>query len=431
MVIDIKFHFDTLPTHMFLKILFIIPLVYIMGCSSSSIIRDKEYSETTQFINRSNLDKAIERFPQKEKNGFITTFEKSWLQYWEGKNKDMTQLKEQALSFDQRHYISLSKEGEQWLFQESADGYIPSEHEVISHYLLLVQYEIDAGHLEEARVDLKKATEILQKDSRQVEMRFDDPSLRLWIATLWIALGEWNEAQVDLRRIYELTQDKSYLFLSERSTPPKDWNLIFWGSTPSWSWLDSQLAPQFLETKKPILSANLEYDSKNYYTSTLPLFKRHVDRLQRLREFALKSNYMTQFISDEALEVTQKSSATIAAGTIATTGLIVGGAFVLGGLYLLSNSNIGGDAVSYVVQAGVVIGGLFYSEAKSSYDRWLKEIESDREKSRNDRRTYRFVRYFPSWIILSTNSFDRYNSYKKVLNDPLNKSNISLNWLIE
>lgn len=68
----------------------------------------------------------------------------------------MTQLKEQALSFDQRHYISLSKEGEQWLFQESADGYTPSEHEVISNYLLLVQYEIDAGHLEERLCGFKE-----------------------------------------------------------------------------------------------------------------------------------------------------------------------------------------------------------------------------------------------------------------------------------
>ncbi len=403
-------------------------LLGLSGCASRTIIRDREYHESTQRINSLQLQEALKKFPTKESTGFITNYEKSWIQFWSNDKKDYSVLHQQARSFDKRNYISLSKEGEQWLFQESSDGYIPSEPEVISNYLLLAQYEMLDGKFAEARVDLKKATEILQKDSHDLSILFDDPSLRMWIGSLWLALGEWSEARVDFRRAFELTRDKRYLSLSELPEPPGEWNLIFWGTSPNWVWDRTRLEPQFSVGLRPNIEGEGNNSESVIYASTSPLFKRHVERLNKLREFALKSNYMTQFISDEAWTATKKTSATLGAASIAATGILLGTGIVVGGLYLLAKLQGDNELSKYLIEGGVAVGSMFYYSAKSLYGEWTEEIAADAKTQEDDRRTYRFVRYFPSWIIINTGHWISSYAEKKQIVSPDGKTKVNLFW---
>lgn len=82
-----------------------------------------------------NYEEALQELPKKETGGFITTLEKNWIGFWDGRSNPEA-LKKLSHSFDQRKYISVSREASYFFFQESEEGYIPAEHEMVVLHLV-------------------------------------------------------------------------------------------------------------------------------------------------------------------------------------------------------------------------------------------------------------------------------------------------------
>jgi hypothetical protein len=127
-------------------------LLLLQGaCTSGSLLRDKDYEFSQAAYSQGEMKGAIEEFPEKEQSGFITTIEKSWLKFW-ANEPQAEELIHIAKSIDERKVIKVSREAKTFFLRESADGYIPSEHEVVILHLLASLSFSEKGQWEAARV---------------------------------------------------------------------------------------------------------------------------------------------------------------------------------------------------------------------------------------------------------------------------------------
>lgn len=363
----------------------------LMACSSTQIIRDSEYRYSEAAFKFSNPKKALEEFPQKEKDGFVTSIEKSWLGFW-ADEKDFQNLLYQSQTLDSRQYISLSREAEYFFFNESEEGYIPAEHEVIVMHLLTSMYFMRNGQWEEARVEVKKASYFVESFFKTHQKHFDDPALRIWLASVWTALGEWNEAQVDLRRAYDLSKDKSLLVWIEMKQAPREIYLAFEGSGPKVTWTFGNPLPEFSQKDdKPNL--NISY-------STLPWFERHQERNTLIREQISTSNYMSQYYGIQLGKNAERSVGFISATTLRATGVLLGTAVAVGGIYLIASvmGSSSGEALALPITAGMYIGTEFWKTGNKVDSRSMESSRQIEEAGQETLKTYRFVRFMPSWI---------------------------------
>ncbi len=157
------------------------------GCASKTLIRDSEYQPTYKALEQSDFKEAVRVYPeQKEKNGFITTFEKNWLKFWnpEADKKDadkknsIAELQRISSQLDERQLTRVSYETSVFFVGESEDGYMPSEHEMVALKLLLAMYYIQENKKTEASVEMRKAVDLLNRVTEK-GTTFDDPALRL------------------------------------------------------------------------------------------------------------------------------------------------------------------------------------------------------------------------------------------------------------
>lgn len=354
--------------------------LFVTACASNKIIRDDRYQPAVEAYGRGEPDAALERFPSGEEHGFITSTEKAWLGLWAGQGHDRD-LAKQAPSFDDRHFVSLSREAGVFLFQESEEGYVPSEHEAVVFHLLRAIYFHREKNLEEAAVELRQAGYILDRT-------WDDPALRLWLGTLWAANGDWNEAQVDFRRADELSPSAEAAKLSRLKSPPRNLNLHFYGNSPVMKWPEGQFAPDFAEDTKP---------SEGGYSS-LPWFVRHTKRNSELRDVILKSNFMAQYLGDKALTNTERGVGHAVTGAIKITAIAVGTALTAAVLYLAAQSNVSGDGLGYLLAGSVGAGVGIWNAGEDFHRDFKKTVNADEERKMKALRVYRLVRFLPSWI---------------------------------
>lgn len=366
----------------------------LSACSSSQVIRDSEYKYSEAAFKFSNPQKSLEEFPTKEQGGFVTSVEKSWLGFW-ADDKDQSALQKQMKTLEDRKYISISREAEYFFMSESEEGYIPAEHEIILTHLISAMYYMRAESWTEARVEVKQASYFLENFFRMDQKHFDDPALRIWIAALWSALGEWNEAQVDLRRAYEMTKDPDILPLLKSTTPPKILSLAFDGTGPQVNWEFGNPLPTFDEKdSQPAFDITF---------STLPWYRRHQERNSVIRDKISKSNYMSQYYGIQLSKGGQKTLGAVTSTTIRVAGVALAAAVIAAGVYILSSSPGSGEALGYPVAAGMWLGKTMWKEG-DNVDNTVNQsvIETD-QRGREDLKTYRFVRFLPSWISLTDN----------------------------
>jgi hypothetical protein len=190
----------------------------LSACTSQTLIRNKDYSDSVLAFKSGQPEDALQFFPKQEDGGFITTIEKSWLRLWTHKSEDPKKLLQLSQSLDERNFTRISRETEYFFYSETEEGYIPAEHEVIILHLLAATYFIKEEKWDSARVEAKRATFFIQSYVKDVDkVAFDDPALRLWLGSLWAALGEWEEAKVDFRRASTMTGDKRLEKLAQRA----------------------------------------------------------------------------------------------------------------------------------------------------------------------------------------------------------------------
>lgn len=170
-----------------------VAMALLSACAGSPLAKPSDYLKVEQALSSKDIFEAHSNLPSKEPDGFVTTLERNWLGLWINKTNPEDLLR-QARTFDQRKFISLSKEVS-YFYEEAPDGYIPAEHEIIIHHLVTAMSLLQHQELEKAEVEARKAAFYMQNTNNN----FDDPLLRVWLGSIWIVLGYWQEAQVDLR----------------------------------------------------------------------------------------------------------------------------------------------------------------------------------------------------------------------------------------
>lgn len=386
------------------KLLLGLVLLTNAACSTSQIIRNSEYTNSEAAFRSGDIPQAIQRFPHKEKGGFVTSIEKSWLHFWTGE-KDNKDLMNQVSTLDHRRYTSISREAQYFFYNESEDGYIPAEHEIIVMHMLNSMLYMRQEQWVSARVEAKRAAFFLQNYFRADQDHFDDPALRVWLAGIWAALGEWQEAQVDLRKAYELSKNKDLLPLINSDRAPQEFTVVFTGGGPSVQWREGEAIPSFLnETSAPDYKVHFE---------TMPWYRRHVLRNTEIRDVIMKSNYMAQYYGLNTSVGAEKTVGYTAANALRVSGVLLGTAIVVGAIAVViaassqssvtTSSEETGEFLGWAVAGGVGLGSSMWSEGDKVSASTTKSTDQKMKKGLEDLRTYRFVRYLPSWISVTDN----------------------------
>lgn len=393
-----------------MKLLFCVLLtVLTFSCASRQLIKDGEYADSHALYKQSQFEKSLEKFPKKEENGFIVSVEKAWISFW-NKKGDNSELEKQIKSIDQRQYISISQEAEFFFFNETADGYIPSEHEVIALHLINSMIYMQQQRWDEAGVEARRASYFLQKIFNPNQPHFDDPALRLWLATVWMSLNEWGEAQVDLRRICEMTScgktaNSSIKNLLDLKQPPKFFRLYMGGSGPELKWSESSPTPEFLVQLKPSV-----FSSSGWYD-------RHIKRNTVIRDTVLQSNYMSQYAGIKTSSGAQRAFGYSFGGATRLLGVTLGTAIAVGGVYVLAQGGGAGSAepAGYIIGAGVLVGKYFWDAGGDLIDTVNKDATDYEKRNFEDLRTYRFVRFLPNQFDFELNRESNLDQINRIL----------------
>lgn len=382
----------------YFRILYLLSSLLFTACASQKLIKDVDYQPSLALYKQSEFKLALEKFPQNENRGFITSIEKAWLTLWNHEG-DNSQLEKQIHSLDERKYTSLLRESEYFFVNESEDGYVPAEHEIICLHLINAMIYMQKQQWSEAEVEARRASYFLQNIFDPNQPHFDDPALRLWLAAVWLNLGEWSEAQVDLRKIQEIAPHPKIAELLKLTQAPTSFRLIFKGSGPQLEWQEANRTPRFALPSTELVSKS------SFSFSSQPWYDRHVHRNTVLRDVVTESHYMSQYLQIK----TNKNSQLAAGYTLGTTskviGVAVGAAIIGGGIYLLSQSNAtgSGEAIGSIFGAGLFAGGWLWQSGQSL----IQQTEADAKKYENSEfeklRTYRYVRFLPSFISFEKN----------------------------
>lgn len=360
----------------------------LSSCVSKTLIKDTEYAKTHALYKQSEFQMAAEAFPKKEEHGFITSVEKSWISLWKQKG-DNSELEKQIKSLDQRQYISVSQEAEFFFFNESADGYIPSEHEVVSLHLINSMIYMQQKKWDDAEVEARRASYFLQKIFNPDQAHFDDPALRLWLASVWMGLNNWEAAQVDLRRINEMSYNSDIQKLLILKKPPAFFRLYLKGSGPELIWSNSSVTPEF----------TIRGDSLSKFTAS-SWYQRHLVRNTVIRDTVLKSNYMTQYLGIKTNSGAQKAIGYSFGNASRILGLTLGAAIAVGGTYIIasagSSSGNTGESIGAIVGLGLVVGKYFWQAGDDIIWNSNADAKSYEEREFENLRTYRFIRFLPN-----------------------------------
>ena len=357
------------------------------------MIRDTEYQPVYHALQTQKGSEALLSFPDKEQNGFITTFEKAWIQFWTSSEKfsdsDIKVIQDLSDEIEKRKFVSISHEATVFLVGESEDGYIPSEHEIISLHLFLAMLYLDINKPDPAHVELKRAIEYLANNPDGKQTTFDDPAIRIWLASLWEAIGNRNAADVDLRKAMALSErNLTHLFENKN----RKIQLLLNGVGPTTNWSDSGLT-MFFEYK-----LNPQNDKSSNLFTTRNWYEWHQKRNTKIRDNLVKSHYMTLALKDETSNLSKRTAGIAATSTL----LLASVAVVAGGIYA------GSQLIASGAGTGKDLEALFYITIGAAY--WLvekgaavttyvdKKITESKRDQADLRKTYRMIRFLPSSI---------------------------------
>lgn len=359
------------------------------ACASHKIIRDQDYTASVIAFQGASPEQALKTFPKSESGGLITDIEKSWIGLWANQTNPK-RLANHAENLEKRKVIWISHEAATALSEEAEEDYLPSEPEIIALYLVQATELLQSNQREAAKVELRRA-------SWYLDQQWDDPSLRLWLSALWQASGDWEEARVDLRRASELSGDPRYRKLAQTDRPPESLTLHFAGVSPTLSWDPLQFKPQLLKDPTPTLGIEM--------VSTRPWFTRQLEKDHSVRDLARSSNHYAQLAGNETLSGAGWAFTKGATWGIRIVGIAVGAGLTVGVFYVLAQSGSlasgGGEAlIGLTIGVGVGIFKIGQDLDRRMMRSWRK---SEKEKSEG-LRSYRLVRFMPAWVGLTETS---------------------------
>jgi hypothetical protein len=382
-------------------------LVFVMlaptGCQTAgyaNIATKDSYRPVRENLQAKKLSKALNSFPDKEQDQFITTVEKAWLQLLQNSPKPevLTALSD---DLENRKTVFVTKEAQKFFFKESNGSYMPAEHEVIFLHILAGLSFAKKNMPKEARVEAQRASRYLQGHYGDFAGNFDDPALRILLAGLWLYVGEWQHARVDLRVAAKLSKDYRWLKpISDAKNPPPNFVIAMRGVGPEVVWMpedenSGRWGLKFVATEKAkklgIRNGSQTLTLKNP-VNTMEWYARHTDR-----------DPPTRTLVDNV-----RHGADVAAG--------VGGAIVLGTLAALAALTVIAIAVGLTVGVVAITGekspalldvslelsGVMLRGAASLATNVLisgsEKAGGVYDDAADESQFYRYVRFLPTYI---------------------------------
>lgn len=397
--------------------LFVTLILLQIGCASSRELNKKDdYRLTYTHLKTKSYGAALKSYPSKEKLGFITTTEKSWIGLLSGDSTDLKSIIKMGRQLPAKETTIISDEVSYFFYKKTADGYFPAEHEVIVFHLISAMNLLKQKNTEEARVEAKKAAFYLQDDYVNHQGAFDDPFLRVWLASIWVALEEWSPAQVDLRKASELSETYKWAGeLAKKEQLPKKWIVVFQGTGPEIRWNPQGLQQHWtgkgsvqFEIPKHV-DVNISMSEKDVIPfkalSSTDMYIRHEKRNTAIRETLETSDYMIKSSSLHVSAGAAKGMATAANGVLKVLGVVVGCAIFGGTIYALGKAGASGDGAGELIALSFGLGYgsfKFLSAAGSNLNKSVNQsVDETLENALDVSRTYRFVRFIPDTIVLA------------------------------
>jgi len=387
--------------------IFLLASLYLVSCSTV-YNKSYDYYPTTKSLSEQDLETALEVFPKGEDGAFITTLEKTYLNLLQGK-PEIKKLEWFAEKMEERVRYKVSRELKDFFYADTPDGYYASEHEIIWMHLLISWGNIMLGDKEKALIHIRKVSHFLGGEWSH-EGPFDDPILRIFLASMWRSVDHWEEARVEYRKAYYMDKSMTWAWqLSLMKTPPKKMILVlgYPGREPLWDpklewnvvrgFRDLKFNSKGLESKidlrdekEKIVSFGITSNSKGWY-------ERHLERDNAINELIQDSKY-GQKMAVSIVKNTAVATGGVSLGiTVGVLGIAVGGGLI----YLGAEANSSDlSAVGLVVliaglQKGVEI-------ATSSID----SAKEDLVNTANVAQSYRYVRYLPDYIWVGTSNLE-------------------------
>ncbi|MCT8332047.1 hypothetical protein NUH30_00035 [Leptospira sp. 85282-16] len=376
-------------------------LVFLLLCiQCTSIAKRQEYEESLRAYKKANLEKAIDYLPTEERKGFIAVLERAHLGFLKGETNYKT-LEKIAEESKERLRFSASRSLKSFFYMETEEGYYASEAEIIYLHILLGLYYVRVGEYEKGKIQARFAGNLLSGEW-SAEGQFDDPTLRLLLASLWLSTGSIDEAKVDFRKASQLKPQSTALraMANERYDKNEEFILIFGGpgAEPE---MDPSVNLNFIRGLR-----NLKFRLSGKQSSltlvdgekksalvlekdTLGWYQRHLTRDNEISELIQDSKYF-QLVSASALKEGTK-------GTVKVTGAILASATIVAfgaGVAYLGAEAHSGDAIGMgivIMAYGVKLGADWIA---TTYDDARRNMKKDLDVSDE----YRYVRFFPEYV---------------------------------
>ncbi len=217
--------------------------VLCSGCADITLLNKDDYKESQWAFMRGDSAGALKAFPAVAEDGnvveqgdFITTEEKAYLSLIQGQPQIEDLQKHAAALQDKVRFTPASggKTINTFFYARTAEDYYPAEHEIIwMHFLLSWGYSLQGKH-PQGCAEAGAARSLLSPPGNvNVPGHFDDPTLRIFLATLWTMCGEWREARTDFHAAWALDNSLTWAeMLSERDKPPANLFVMLGGPGP-------------------------------------------------------------------------------------------------------------------------------------------------------------------------------------------------------
>lgn len=374
-------------------------MLVLSGCASHMLKRD-DYEPSLRALSLNAPEQALEEFPKGEDGGFITSSEKAYLGLVASK-PEITGLLRHAASIERRIRFDVSDELRNFFYVQTEDGYYASEHEVIWLHLMLGWAYCQRGEFENAAIEARKSANLLSEPWSS-EGYFDDPVLRIFLASIWATCGMWNDAAVDFRVAADMDESLGWAReLGNMKQQPGHLAFVLGGIGPDTYWdprrdfnlmhglrhvgfrlTGSRSSGHFVDAGGRRFEACLSPGSS-------PWYERHWRRNNAINDLITDSQYFNRMLGSSSL-MAVKVGAGVGAGVGICMLLVSGGAGIAYLGVLAESGELTGLGVLVAI-TGPIAG---YSHVSKTTSDAVDGFKEDLDTSGR----YRFVRFLPDYI---------------------------------
>lgn len=400
-----------------MRVLPLFLLFFLSFIQCSSLAKRQDYEDSLRYYKKAEIDNTITTLPRNERKGFIAVLEKAHLSFLSG-GTDFRDLESLCEESKERLRFSASRTLKSFFYLESEDGYYASEAEIIYLHILLGLYYSRVEQYEKAKIQARYAGNLLSGEW-SAEGQFDDPTLRLLLASLWLTTGEKEEAMVDFRKATQLKPQSQSIRSFANEMVPTDGEFVFiFGGPGAEPTMDPSVNLNFIRGLRNLKFTTsgkqsqllLVDQSKSMQLSlekgTLGWYERHLVRDNEISELVQDSKYF-QLISATAIKEGTKGTLKITGSILASATIIaLGAGIVYVGSEVSSGEIMGLGFVTMV--GGFQLGRQWIG---TSIRQTRDNIKEDLDVSNE----YRYVRFFPEYVWIGKS--------KTKLNSPNLRSN--------